>query len=521
MLNLAIVLEDSARKYPAKEAFVFGDTRLNYAQVNGAANQIANGLIAAGIQPGDKVALSCLNLPYFPMIYYGILKAGGVVVPLSVLLKRNEVAYHLQDSDAKAYFCFQGTPELPMGAEGHAGFQEAPGCEHFFMITAIPTDPSPIEGTKTLGMLMKDQAPVLESVQTKETDTAVIIYTSGTTGRPKGAELSHSNILQNTLMCSRLLQFQHDDNQLIVLPLFHIFGQVVQMNAGVFMGTRMVLLPRFDGDTVLGLMQKEKVSLFAGVPTMYWGLLNYQDDGKYDMQAIKANLRLCVSGGASLPVQVLKDFEAKYEVPILEGYGMSEGSPVVTFNHLDQERKPGSVGTPVWGVEVAVVDENDQPVPQGEKGEIVYRGHNVMKGYYKRPEINQEVIRNGWLHSGDVGIFDEDGYLYIVDRTKDMIIRGGLNVYPREVEEAMMKHEAISLVAVIGVPHDQYGEEIKACVVLKEGASVTEEALISWTKEQIAAYKYPRIITFMDALPMNATGKILKKELRSTQEKVS
>lgn len=385
------------------------------------------------------------------------------------------------------------------------------------MITAQPTDPSPIEGTQTLGMLMKDQAPTLETVQTNETDTAVIIYTSGTTGKPKGAELSHSNILQNTLMCSRLLEFTSQDTQLVVLPLFHIFGQVVQMNTGVFNGTTMALLPRFDGRAVVELMQKEKVSVFAGVPTMYWGLLAIDSD----VDAIKSNLRLCVSGGASLPVQVLKDFEAKYDVPILEGYGMSEGSPVVTFNHLNQERKPGSVGTPVWGVEVAVVDEQDQPVAQGEKGEIVYRGHNVMKGYYKRPEVNKEVIRNGWLHSGDVGIFDEDGYLYIVDRTKDMIIRGGLNVYPREVEEAMMKHEAVSLVAVIGVPHAEYGEEIKACVVLKEGSQITENELIAWTKAQIAAYKYPRVIEFMDSLPMNATGKILKKELRISQEKVS
>lgn len=520
MLNLAIVLEDSARRYATKEAFVFGDTRLNYAQVNGAANQVANGLIAAGIKPGDKVGLSCLNLPYFPIIYFGILKAGGVVVPLSVLLKQGEVAYHLQDSDAKAYFCFQGTPELPMGTEGYAGFKDAPGCKHFFMVTAVPTDPSPIEGTKTLGMLMKDQPPVLETVQTSETDTAVIIYTSGTTGKPKGAELSHSNILQNTLMSGRLLDLVSQDVQLLVLPLFHIFGQVVQLTTGTFMGTTMVLLPRFDADAVLGLMQKEKITVFAGVPTMYWGLLNFAGTDKYDIDAIKSNLRLCLSGGASLPVQVLKDFEAKYEVPILEGYGMSEGSPVVTFNHLNQERKPGSVGTPVWGVEVAVVDENDQPVAQGERGEIVYRGHNVMKGYYKRPEINKEVIRNGWLHSGDVGLFDEDGYLFIVDRTKDMIIRGGLNVYPREVEEAMIKHEAISLVAVIGVPQGEYGEEIKACVVLKEGATATEEELIAWTKEQIAAYKYPRIVEIMPGLPMSATGKILKKELRKAKEKV-
>jgi long-chain acyl-CoA synthetase len=513
MLNLSVLLEDSARRYPNKDAFIFMDTHLSYAQVNGAANQIANGLKSIGIQPGDKVALSCLNLPYFPMIYYGILKAGATVVPLSVLLKKDEVEYHLKDSDSKAYFCFLGAPGLPMLEEGFAGFQNAPDCKNFFVITAKPTDPSPIEGQKTLGMLMAGQSPVCETVRTNAEDTAVIIYTSGTTGRPKGAELTHSNLTLNSILSANLSQCTEEDTWLIVLPLFHIFAMVVLMNAGVYKGTSNVLLPRFDPEAVLGLMQKHKVSIFAGVPTMYWGLVNYENT-KFDLKAIASNLKMALSGGASLPVSVLEDFEKKFNVPILEGYGMSEGSPVVTFNHPNKERKPGSVGTPVWGVEVRVVDENDNEVPVGEKGEIVYRGHNVMKGYYKRPEVNEVVLRGGWLHSGDVGVMDEDGYFYIVDRTKDMVIRGGLNVYPREVEEVMMKHEAVSLVAVIGIPDDQFGEEIKACVVLKEGQSVGEDELKAWTKERIAAYKYPRVIEFMDALPMSATGKILKKELR-------
>ena len=513
MLNLSVILEDSARRYGSKEAFVFMDTRLNYAQINAAANQVANGLEAAGIRQGDKVALSCLNLPYFPIIYFGILKAGAVVVPLSVLLKRDEVAYHLNDSNAKAYFCFTGTDQLPMGQEGMAGFEEADQCERFYTIMPKPTDPSPFEGGQTLGSLMAGQSPSYTRKPTSAEDTAVIIYTSGTTGRPKGAELTHSNLLLNANLSRDLLDFQKDDKSLIVLPLFHIFAMTVLMNAGIYHGITAVLLPRFDAEAVLGLMQKEKISIFAGVPTMFWGLLNYSGD-QFDLDAISSNLRLCGSGGASLPVQVLKDFEAKFKTIILEGFGMSEGSPVVTFNHPDQERKPGSVGTPVWGVEVKIVDENDQEVPVGERGELVYRGHNVMKGYYQRPEANAVTLRNGWLHSGDVAIMDEDGYFYIVDRTKDMIIRGGLNVYPREVEEVMIKHEAISLVAVIGIPDDQYGEEIKACVVLHEGASITEGELISWTKEHIAAYKYPREVEFLAALPMSATGKILKKELR-------
>lgn len=514
MLNLSVLLEDSARRYPNKDAFIFMDTALTYAQVNGAANQVANGLRAAGIVPGDKIALSCLNLPYFPMAYFGILKAGAVVVPLSVLLKREEITYHLEDSEAKAYFCFTGTPDLPMAQEGHAGFEEVATCQHFFEITARPQDAPTITGVRSLGMLMKDQSPVADTEPTGAEDTALIIYTSGTTGKPKGAELTHSNLLQNAILSTGVITTQTDDTQLIVLPLFHIFAMTCLMNAGIYKGATSVLLPRFDAEAVLGLMTKHKVTVFAGVPTMYWGLLNYENK-TFDLDQISEQLRMCVSGGASLPVKVLEDFEAKFKVPILEGYGMSEGSPVVTFNHLDRGRKPGSVGTPVWGVEVKLVDENDQEVPLGEKGELVYRGHNVMKGYYNRPEINEEVLRGGWMHSGDVAVQDEDGFFYIVDRTKDMIIRGGLNVYPREVEEVMMKHEAVSLVAVIGVPDDEMGEEIQACVVLKEGSEVTESELMEWTKERIAAYKYPRQIQFLAALPMSATGKILKKELRA------
>ncbi|MEM6347937.1 MAG: long-chain fatty acid--CoA ligase [Bacteroidota bacterium] len=513
MLNLSVILEDSASRFPTKPAFTFMDTTLNFAQVNGAANQLANGLVAAGIKPGDKVALSCLNLPYFPIAYFGILKAGGVVVPLSVLLKHDEIEYHLKDSEAKACLCFQGTPDLPMGTEGHKGFQAVDACEHFYVITAQPTDPSPIEGTQTMGQLMGGQAPSFETVETQAEDTAVIIYTSGTTGRPKGAELTHSNLLLNGVLSADLSSADTETTQLIVLPLFHIFAMTVLMNAGVYRGSHSILLPRFDGPTVLGLLQKHRVNVFAGVPTMYWGLLNTDTEG-YDLEQIKDDMRIALSGGASLPVQVLKDFEAKFQVPILEGYGMSEGSPVVTFNHPYQERKPGSIGTPVWGVQVKIVDENDNEVAVGEKGELLYRGHNVMKGYFNKPEANAVTLRGGWMHSGDVAVKDEDGYFYIVDRTKDMIIRGGLNVYPREVEDVIMKHEAVSMVAVIGVPDEQYGEEIKACVVLKDGHSLEPEALSAWTKDHIASYKYPRVVEFLPALPMSATGKILKKELR-------
>ncbi|MCA9930304.1 MAG: long-chain fatty acid--CoA ligase [Anaerolineales bacterium] len=515
MLNLVTMLENSVREQPGKTAVIFADKQFSYAQINGAANQIANGLKAAGIGKGDKVALSCPNLPYFPMIYYGILKVGATVVPLNVLLKRREIAYHLQDSDAKAYFCFQGTPQLPMGEEGWAGFNEVAACEHFWMVMADPTAPSHIEGSKTLGQMMGTQPPTFETVQTDALDTAVILYTSGTTGMPKGAELSHSNIVMNAFVVRELFQQQPNDVQLVTLPLFHSFGQTVQMNAGFLGGHTLVFLARFDPADAFQALQDHNVTVFCGVPTMFWALLNYPNAEKYDLEKIAQNLRLGVSGGASLPVEVLKGVEKRFNLPLLEGYGLSETSPVASFGRMDKERKPGSIGIPIWGVEMRVVDQNDNDVPVGEPGEILIRGHNVMKGYYNRPEATAEVMRGGWFHSGDVATKDEDGYYYIVDRIKDMIIRGGFNVYPREIEEMMMTHPAVSLVAVVGVPDEQYGQEIKAFVVLNEGATATPEELVAWSKEQMAAYKYPRRVEIMSALPMTATGKILKRNLRT------
>ncbi len=513
MLNLSVILHDSAQRYPAKAAFTFMDSAFSYAQINEAANKVANGLKAKGIQPGDKVALSCLNIPAFPIVYFGILKAGAVVVPLSVLLKKDEIEYHLKDSEAKAYCCFTGTADLPMGEMGYAACNTVEACKHFFMIMPSPEMPSSIAGTETLHHLMQDQSSSFEMYQSSAEDTAVIIYTSGTTGRPKGAELTHSNLMFNAIISCGLRNATPEDIALIVLPLFHIFGMTVLMNAIIYKGGSSILLPRFDAATVLCLMQKHRVTVFAGVPTMYWGLLNYTDP-KFDYDSISKNLKICLSGGASLPVKVLEDFEKRFNVPVMEGYGMSEGSPVVTFNQLEIGRKPDSVGTPVWGVDVKLIDTDGVEVPVGEKGELLYRGHNVMKGYYKKPEETAKALQNGWMHSGDIAMKDEDGFYYIVDRTKDMIIRGGLNIYPREVEEVMIQHEAVSLVAVIGIPHNEMGEEVKAFVVLKENITISASDLITWTKEHIAAYKYPRHIEFLNALPMSATGKILKKELR-------
>jgi len=515
VLNLSVFLEASARSHPDRDAVVMGGLRLTYAQVDAFANQVANMLVARGIEPGDKVALSCPNLPYFPVVYYGILKAGATVVPLNVLLKGREVAYHLDDSDAKAYFCFEGTADLPMGRLGHEGFEQTAGCEQFFMITADLAAPSPVEGTETLAQALGDQPATFESVATEPTDTAVILYTSGTTGQPKGAELSHSNMVMNALTSNRLFDSKPEqhDTHLLVLPLFHSFGQTVNMNAGFSVAATLVLLPRFDAQQALGLMQHEDITVFAGVPTMYWGLLGALDDS-VDVKKIADTLRLAAAGGSALPLEILNQFKDKFGVQILEGYGLSETSPVATFSDPARDPRPGSIGVPIWGIDVKLVD-NEWKTVEGadEVGEIAIRGHNIMKGYYKRPEATAEVMNNGWFRTGDLARRDEDGFYYIVDRAKDMIIRGGYNVYPREIEEVLMTHEAVSLAAVVGVPHDQHGEEIKAYVILQDGAELTEDALRDWCKEQMANYKYPRDIEFAGSLPMTATGKILKREL--------
>ncbi|NMM21992.1 MAG: long-chain fatty acid--CoA ligase [Phycicoccus sp.] len=517
LYNLASLLEDSAGRFPARDAIVFGDTRLTYARLDGAANQVANVLVSRGIAPGDKVALSCPNLPYFTIVYFGILKAGATVVPLNVLLKGREVAYHLGDSEAKAYFCFQGTPELPIGAEGYAGFGEVDSCERFFVITADPTAASPIGGTETLGEAMASQPATFETVATDEDDTAVILYTSGTTGQPKGAELRHRNMRDNALSCGPLFDVDADvpDTYLCVLPLFHSFGQTVIQNTACAFGGSVVMLPRFGARPALDLMLKAGVTFFAGVPTMYWALLGALEEG-VDVSSIAKNLRVAVSGGAALPVEVHKNFERRFGVTILEGYGLSETSPVASFSLYGEPARVGSIGLPIPGAEMKLIDPagwaeiTDSPEAVGE---IAIKGHNVMKGYYKRPDATAEAIRDGWFRTGDLARRDEDGWYYIVDRSKDMINRGGYNVYPREIEEVLLTHPAVSLAAVIGVPDERHGEEVKAYVILEKGTSVTPDELIAWGKEQMASYKYPRMVQVVESLPTTATGKILKRKL--------
>jgi long-chain acyl-CoA synthetase len=507
MLNLAMLLEISARREPGKVAIMLDDMKLRYAEVNGAANKIANGLVGLGVRPGDKVALMLPNTPHFVICYYAVLKLGATVVPLNVLFKRHEVAYHLADSDAVALIVWEG-----FLGEATEGFQQAKHCRNLIVAQA-PGNPAGLpDGALSLNALMADTAPVFDTHQTMPDDTAVILYTSGTTGRPKGAELSHFNMFFNAMICAEKLgpTPQPDDVILVALPLFHSFGQTCQMNTTLYYGGTLTLMTRFEPQKALEIMQRDRVTHFSGVPTMYFYLLNFSGADQYNV----STLRFCSSGGAAMPVEVMHAFNKKYNVTVLEGYGLSETSPVASFNHLDRPQKPGSIGVPVWGVEMRCVDADGREVPVGELGEIVIRGHNVMKGYYKRADASAEAIRDGWFFTGDVAYQDEDGYFFIKDRVKDMIIRGGFNVYPREIEEVLYGHPAVAEAAVIGIHDPALGEEIKAVVAFKPGQSAAEQEIIDYCKERLAAYKYPRSVEIRDTLPKTATGKILKRELK-------
>jgi long-chain acyl-CoA synthetase len=432
------------------------------------------------------------NVPYFAVAYYGILRAGGVVVPMNPLLKGREVSFYLEDPEAKLMFAWHGFAEA-----ADKGAKEA-GAE------VIPVEPGEFE------KLLAEHDPDTDVVDREDDDTAVILYTSGTTGKPKGAELTHANLMENTRVVAETLgDVTEDDILLGALPLFHSFGQTCGLNATVYAGATMTMIPRFDPAKALEIIQRDKVTIFQGVPTMYTAMLHCDSRDDYDTSSVRS----CMSGGSAMPVEVLKGFEEAFDCKVLEGYGLSETSPVASFNHPDRERKPGSIGTPIEGVEMKLVDDDGNEVDEGEVGEIAIKGHNVMKGYWNRKEATEEAIKDGWFFSGDMGKIDEDGYYSIVDRKKELIIRGGYNVYPREIEEVIYEHKAVESCAVIGVPDDKMGEEVGAAVVLKKGEELTEDELRDYVKEEVANYKYPRRIWFVDELPTGPTGKILKREI--------
>ncbi len=490
-MNLAQLLTDAAERDPGHVAIKLDDAELSYAALGEATAHIAGLLRDHGFEAGDRVGIMLPNVPYFPVVYYGVLRAGGIVVPMNVLLKQREVAFYLQDSGAKLVFAWHGFAQ-----DAEAGAEQA-GAE------CLLVEPGKFEDQVGSAGALTEVADVAGD------DTAVILYTSGTTGQPKGAELTHENLTRNAQASQGLFSLGSDAIVLGALPLFHSFGQTCGMNATISGGGTLTLIPRFDPAKALEIIQRDQVNIFQGVPTMYGAMLHLPERDQYDTSSLK----LCASGGSAMPVELLRGFEEAFGCKVLEGYGLSESSPVASFNHPDRERKPGSIGTPIEGVEMKVVDEDGKDVPQGEVGEIVIRGHNVMKGYWNKAQETGDTLKDGWLHTGDMATIDEDGYFFIVDRKKDMIIRGGYNVYPREIEEILYEHPAVREAAVVGVPHDEYGEEVGAAVALKDGEEISESELRDFVKDQVAAYKYPRRIWFVDDLPKGPTGKILKREI--------
>ena len=497
MTNLSALLEQAAADHPDHTAIRMDDLTLSYAQLREAAGRMSALLATIGVEPGDRVGLMLPNVPAFPIAFYGALAAGAVVVPMNPLLKSREVAYYLGDSGARAIVAWHAAAGEAAKGAADAGAQ---------VIVAETPD---------LSGVLADQAATAAPSGRGDTDDAVILYTSGTTGRPKGAELTHAGLVSNAEISAQTL-FDVGPGDVIMgcLPLFHVFGLTCGLNVSVASRATLTLLPRFDPAKALDIIQRDRVTIFEGVPTMYAAMLHLPGADP----AKTATLQLCASGGAAMPVEILRGFEGKFGCVVLEGYGLSETSPVASFNHPNRVRKPGSIGTPIEGVQMRLIDDDWNTVPDGEIGEIAIRGHNVMKGYWGKPEATAEAIRDGWFRTGDMARVDDDGYYFIVDRKKDLIIRGGYNVYPREIEEVLHEHPAVAEVAVIGIAHPELGEEVGAAVALKPGASATPEELRAFAKERVAAYKYPRHVWLVDALPKGPTGKILRREVRPPEE---
>ncbi|GAA3611773.1 long-chain fatty acid--CoA ligase [Marihabitans asiaticum] len=494
MTNLASNLVSTAQRDPDGVAIKLDDAELTWSQLHGLAAKAAGAMKKAGLEPGDRVALILPNVPAFPVLLYGALLAGGTVVPMNPLLKAGEIEYFFSDSGAKLAFVWGDfVSEAVAGAESL----------DTKVIQSGPVGPSDED--------LPPGEAIATPVERAADDTAVILYTSGTTGRPKGAELTHQNLDLNAQRSSQdIMEMSSDDVIMGCLPLFHVFGLTCGLNAAVRVGATLTLIPRFDPAKALQVVERDKVTIFQGVPTMYGAMLGHPDADSTDV----SSLRTCVSGGSALPEDTLRRFEEKFGTQILEGYGLSETSPVASFNMPDKPTKPGTIGRAIPGCEMKLIDADGNDVPPGDGvGEIAIRGDNVMKGYWNKPEATAESIPDGWFRTGDLATVDEDGYYTIVDRKKDLIIRGGMNVYPREVEEVLYSHPDVVECAVVGVPDDAMGEEIGAAVSLAPDSDTSLDEIQAYVKDRIAAYKYPRKIWAMDELPKGPTGKILRREV--------
>jgi len=507
-MNISERLTQTAIENPSKAAYIFQDQETSYQELEGAVTKFASSLKDLGYEKGDHIALVTGNSPYFIIGIYGALRLGLTVIPVNPIYTVDEMSYILKNGDVK------GVITMDLFVEKFEHMDESlPQISHY-IIAETSQDMSWKQSSlsdkmKSFTILARAGSLELDRPTLDDEDTAVILYTSGTTGAPKGAMLTHKNLYSNAKDVADYLKYSSDDRVIAALPMFHVFCLTVSLNAPLMNGGTVLIVPKFSPEAVFSMTKQWQGTVFAGVPTMYNYLLQYATEHVQDFSSI----RLCISGGASMPVALLHSFEKAFNVIVSEGYGLSEASPVTCFNPLDRPRKPGSIGTSIWNVENKVVDELGEEVPAGEVGELIVRGPNVMKGYYKLPEESSVALRDGWLYTGDMATMDEEGYFFIVDRKKDMILVGGYNVYPREVEEVLYKHDHVTEVAVIGVPDPNLGESVQAFVVV-DSSEITEEELTRYCAEHLAKYKIPASIEFLEELPKNTTGKILRKNLR-------
>ncbi|MGB9683751.1 MAG: long-chain-fatty-acid--CoA ligase [Candidatus Bathyarchaeales archaeon] len=527
-------LRSAAQKHPDKTAIVYFDRELTYKELDVLSDKFATASVDLGVKKGDKVAIFLPNVPQFIISYYGALKAGAIVTAISPLYKEREVEHQLNDSEAETIVVLDLLYPIVEKVWGKTRLRNVvvtslkdymPKFKAVLgsLLKKIPSrkvEPKPNVHFFTELMAKYEAKPPKVEINPKE-DLAALQYTGGTTGIAKGAMLTHMNLVSNAVMCNEWLQANEgEETVLAVLPLFHIYGMTTGMNAPIYFAGRIVLLPRFDPVSVFQVIQKYKVTVFCGAPTMYAMLLTHPDLKKYDCTSIK----FCISGAAPLPPEVQKKFMEVTGGVLVEGYGLTESSPVTHCNPLDKTMKTvkvGSIGIPWPDTDAKIVDieAGEKELPPGEIGELIVRGPQVMKGYWKMPEETADVLRNGWLYTGDIGKMDEDGYFYITDRKKDLIKYKGYSVYPRELEDVLYEHPAVKLCGVIGKPDTVSGEIPKAFVVLKEGMTATEEELMKFVNEKVAPYKAIRELEIRKELPLSAVGKVLRRVLREEELK--
>ncbi|KAB7709008.1 long-chain-fatty-acid--CoA ligase [Bacillus aerolatus] len=507
-LSLAQMFEKTVEQFGSRPAVSFYGSKSTYQDIWQAVQAFSCALQAAGIKKGDRVGIMLPNCPQYVIAYFGILRAGAIVTQINPMLMERELAFILEDSGTKMIVIFDALYPKLQAIRQNTSIELA--------VTVSLKDPFQPEAPDSTFMQFLTKSTLFTPVSINpEEDTAILQYTGGTTGRSKGAMLTHKNILANVVQSYKFFKNEIKKGQekcLTVIPLFHVFGMTSCMNLSIYAGFEMVMLPQFQIDEVLQTIKQEQPTIFPGVPTMYVAITNHPQAESFGIDCI----RLCNSGSAPMPVELLREFERKTGAKILEGYGLSEASPVTHCNPPFAERKPGTVGLSIPGTACRVVDiaTGTKDVKPGELGEVIIKGPQVMKGYWNQPEETAVTLRGGWLYTGDIAVLDEEGYLSIIDRKKDLIIASGYNIYPREIEEVFYEHPAVQEAVVIGIPDGYRGETVKAILVLKAGQSATEEEMIEFSKAHLAAYKVPKQVEFRTELPKTNVGKILRRALR-------